>query len=77
MKNASFSNIKILRNFNKMKKKAVSLPTNTLVILIIAVIVLVLTILFYGMITGQEIFPTLMEKIKTALGLFKDSSSIN
>ena len=59
-----------------MEKKAVSLPINTLIILIIAVLVLVLTIIFYSMATGQEIFPALMEKIKTTLGLFKESSSV-
>ena len=59
-----------------MEKKAVSLPINTLIILIIAVLVLVLTIIFYSMATGREIFPSLMEKIRTALSLFKESSSI-
>lgn len=58
-----------------MEKKAVGLPVNTLIILIIAVLVLIITVIFFSTATGREIFPNLMEKIKTALGLFKESSS--
>lgn len=43
---------------------------NTLVILIIALIVLVMVLFFYGMITGKHIFPAIIEKIKIALGLW-------
>ncbi len=63
-----------MQDADKMRKKAVSLPINTLIILIIAVLVLILTVVFYSMATGREIFPSIIEKIKTALGLFKESS---
>lgn len=53
-----------------MRRRAVSLPVNTLVILIIALIVLATVLFFYGMITGKHIFPAIIEQIKRALGLW-------
>lgn len=58
-----------------MKTKAEGLPVNTLIIIIIALLVLVVTIIFFSAITGKEIFPSVMEKVRMALGLWNQSSS--
>ena len=56
-----------------MKKQAAALPIDVLIILIIAVIVLVMVALFYTAVTGQQIFPSIMDKIKMALGMLNES----
>jgi len=53
-----------------MRRRAVSLPINTLIAIIIALIVLAVVLFFYGMVTGKQIFPAIIEKIKMALGLW-------
>jgi len=51
-------------------KKAQGLPTEVIIIVVIALVVLALVLVFYSMATGRHIFPELTEKIKNILGLW-------
>lgn len=57
-----------------MDSKGVSLSIQTLVIIIIAIFVLVLIIFFFATTAGKQLFPSIIQKIKIALGLWNTTS---
>jgi len=54
-------------------KKAQGLPTEVIIIVIIALVVLALVLIFYSIATGGHIFPELTAKIKNILGLWNST----
>jgi hypothetical protein len=54
-------------------KKAQGLPTEVIIVVVIALVVLALVLVFYSVATGRYIFPELIDKIKNILGLWNST----
>ncbi len=58
-----------------MRKQAQALSIQTIIIIIIALVVLALVIFFFTTTTGKQLFPSIIQKIRMALGLWNASST--